>query len=87
MLILAPLTFVSHNSRRHSSLTSVLMSIITMPVGSIEVLTGEQATELILTLAGRLAAAMEVPAEERAKAEEKTMDTLVSVATNHMTMR
>ena len=51
-----------------------------MPVGSIEVLTGEQAKELILTLAGRLAAAMAAPAEELAKAEEKTVDTLVSVA-------
>ena len=40
--------------------------------------TGEQAKELILTLAGRLAAAMEAPAVERAKAEEKMMDTLVS---------
>ena len=43
-----------------------------------ELLTGEQAKELILTLAGQLAAAMEAPAAERAKAEEKMMDTLVS---------
>ena len=42
-----------------------------------QLLTGEQAKELILTLAGQLAAAMEAPAE-RAKAEEKMMDTLVS---------
>ena len=43
-----------------------------------QLLTGEQAKELILTLAGRLAAAMEAPAAEWAKAEEKMMDTLVS---------
>ena len=43
-----------------------------------QLLTGEQVKELILTLAGRLAAAMKAPAVERAKAEEKMMDTLVS---------
>ena len=78
-MVLSRLTFVSLLSLL-DCLPPFLASIINMPVGSIEVLTGEQAKELILTLAGRLAAAMAAPAEELAKAEEKTVDTLVSVA-------
>ena len=78
-MVLSRLTFVSLLSLL-DCLPPLLVSIINMPVGSIEVLTGEQAKELILTLAGRLAAAMAAPAEELAKAEEKTVDTLVSVA-------
>ena len=79
MLIPALLTSVSHNSRRHSVLNSHSQQYsLTMLSTQAQLLTGEQAKELILTLAGRLAAAMEAPAEERAKAEEKMMDTLVS---------
>ena len=78
MLIPALLTSVSHNSHRHSVLNSHSYYSLTMSSTQAELLTGEQAKELILTLAGRLAAAMEAPAAERAKAEEKTMDTLVS---------
>ena len=77
MLIPALLTSVSHNSRRHPVLHSHPYSL-TMSATQAQLLTGEQAKELILTLAGRLAAAMEAPAAERAKAEEKMMDTLVS---------
>ena len=79
MLIPALLTSVSHNSHRHSVLISHSYNHpLTMSSTQAELLTGEQAKELILTLAGRLAAAMEAPAAERAKAEEKMMDTLVS---------
>ena len=79
MLIPALLTSVSHNSHRHSVLISHSYNHpLTMSSTQAELLTGEQAKELILTLAGRLAAAMEAPAAEWAKAEEKMMDTLVS---------
>ena len=49
-----------------------------MPAGPIEQLTAEQSMELVLTLAGRLQAAMAASLEEREKAQARTMDMLVS---------
>ena len=49
-----------------------------MPAGPIEQLTAEQSMELVLTLAGRLQAAMAASLEERENAQARTMDMLVS---------
>ena len=49
-----------------------------MPAGPIEQLTAEQSMELVLTLAGRLQAAMAALLEERENAQARTMDMLVS---------
>ena len=49
-----------------------------MPAGPIEQLTTEQSMELVLTLAGRLQAAMVASLEERENAQARTMDMLVS---------
>ena len=49
-----------------------------MPAGPIEQLTTEQSMELVLTLAGRLQAAMAASLEERENAQARTMDMLVS---------
>ena len=49
-----------------------------MPAGPIEQLTAEQSMELVLTLAGRLQAAMAASLEERENAQARTMEMLVS---------
>ena len=49
-----------------------------MPAGPIEQLTAAQSMELVLTLAGRLQAAMAASLEERENAQARTMDMLVS---------
>ena len=49
-----------------------------MPAGPIKQLTAEQSMELVLTLAGRLQAAMAASLEERENAQARTMDMLVS---------
>ena len=49
-----------------------------MPAGPIEQLTAEESMELVLTLAGRLQAAMAASLEERENAQARTMDMLVS---------
>ena len=49
-----------------------------MPAGPIEQLTAEQSMELVLTLAGRLQAAMAASLEEHENAQARTMDMLVS---------
>ena len=50
-----------------------------MPAGPIQKLTAEESLELVLTLAGRLQAAMGAPPEERENAQARTMDMLVSL--------
>lgn len=48
-----------------------------MPLGPAENLTPEQVTELVLTLTGRLQAALEAPLEERGTAQRRMIDALV----------
>ena len=76
---------LSHRTARHpasllhcfaTSLTCC--SSLTMPAGPIEQLTAEQSMELVLTLAGRLQAAMAASLEECENAQARTMDMLVS---------